>query len=420
MKFQFLTNIIVFLLFFGLFDSLPGSAQTTVSQTQARVVDSSVSEKEKLEVFDEVWKTVNRYYYDEKFNGIDWNKARQDFRPKALEAKDKTELADVLQQMLDQLKVSHLGVWWENLGLKKKQISAATGQHFDSKKFDLQFRFGFSTRKFEDRWLVTAVDANSSAEVNGVRRGWTAKNVNGVEYPASKVFSKLTENEEAEFVFLDEKSQERKIRMTRKFYLVPRYDLQRESRILENDILYLKFSAFTPETEKWFEEEVRKNLARRAMIIDLRENFGGRVSSVKETLSQFFPKNTFVGEFIERDGDDKNLKVGKDAFYKGKLIVLTDAASASGAEVFASAIQELGRGKLIGAKTSGAVLASAELDLPLGFKMQIPIRDYKTKNNFRIEGTGVTPDLAIQPTIADFYQNNDRTLAEAVQILTEK
>src|SRR6185369_10649997 len=125
-------TLTILLLIFAFWGGSPEFAQTPASDN-TRVINSSISEKEKLELFETVWKTVNRSYFDERFNGRDWNKVGEDFRPKALEAKDKYELSDVLQDMLNQLKVSHLYLWWDNFGLKKKQISNAVQQKLTQK-----------------------------------------------------------------------------------------------------------------------------------------------------------------------------------------------------------------------------------------------------------------------------------------------
>ena len=402
-----------------------GAAPAAVAQSTAaapkggaRVVDASIADETKLKVFEEVWENVQRRYFDERLSGADWRALHGEFRPRVLAAADKYALASVLQEMLNRLPVSHLDVWWENFGLKKSEIAAVTEQRFDPKKYELAYRFGFSTRKFEDQWLVTRVDAASNAAKQGVRAGWTAKSIDGRDYPALDLLSRAPAAE-GQFVFLDEQGNERRLQLRRTFYIVPRQEIERESRVLPGGALYLKFANFVPEVEDWFEDELARHAAAPAVVVDLRGNGGGYVATVKKMLSRFFPKNTVVGEFIERDGGDKTFKVGRETPYRGRLIVLTDNLSASGAEIFAAAVQEQRRGRVVGEKTAGAVLASVRLDLPADFKLSLPVRDYVTAGKARLEGRGVTPDVAVVTKVADFRSNYDRVLEEAKRLVVK-
>src|SRR5262249_19166429 len=60
-----------------------------------------------VESFDEAWKIIQRTHYDPKLNGVDWDKVKQELRPKAQAAKTTEELRDVLREMLKRLGESH-------------------------------------------------------------------------------------------------------------------------------------------------------------------------------------------------------------------------------------------------------------------------------------------------------------------------
>lgn len=79
--------------------------------------------------------------------------------------------------------------------------------------------------------------------------------------------------------------------------------------------------------------------------------------------------------------------------YTGRVWVLTDARTASAAELLAAWLRDSGRARLIGQTTRGAMLASLFLDLDDGFKLMLPSADYLTAAGERVEGRGVRPHL---------------------------
>lgn len=83
--------------------------------------------------------------------------------------------------------------------------------------------------------------------------------------------------------------------------------------------------------------------------------------------------------------------------YRGPVYVLTSARSISAAEIAADALKSIGRATLIGEKTPGVVLSSKRFDIPGGSHLMVPIADYFSTSNGRLEGIGVTPDLPVDP-----------------------
>jgi carboxyl-terminal processing protease len=80
-------------------------------------------------------------------------------------------------------------------------------------------------------------------------------------------------------------------------------------------------------------------------------------------------------------------------------------------------VQESGRGKIYGSTSAGVVLFSVREDLPGGGELQISVWDYKTPRGRRLEGTGVAPDVKIEPTLADWRHAKDPVLETAIHDL---
>jgi C-terminal processing protease CtpA/Prc len=81
--------------------------------------------------------------------------------------------------------------------------------------------------------------------------------------------------------------------------------------------------------------------------------------------------------------------------FPGPVLVLTSARSLSAAEIAADALKSIGRAKIVGEKTPGAVLSSKLFDIPGGLHLRVPIADYYSITGARLEGFGVTPDIAV-------------------------
>lgn len=81
--------------------------------------------------------------------------------------------------------------------------------------------------------------------------------------------------------------------------------------------------------------------------------------------------------------------------FKGPVFVLTSARSISAAEIAVNALKSTSRATIVGEKTPGALLSSKLFDVPGGFHLRVPIADFYSIKNGRIEGVGVTPDILV-------------------------
>lgn len=157
------------------------------------------------------------------------------------------------------------------------------------------------------------------------------------------------------------------------------------------------------------------------LILDLRFNGGGAVPNLSHLAGKVLPPYTPLGKFITRadankfqeahpdQPDDPSLvakeygwTIGARAQrdnkrFAGELVVLVSPSSASASEIFAAAIKEHKRGKVVGTKTAGAVLASTFVRLPDGFSLQLPLMEFVTFGGLRLEGAGVEPDEPLKP-----------------------
>ncbi len=166
-----------------------------------------------------------------------------------------------------------------------------------------------------------------------------------------------------------------------------------------------------------FFEEIKTKGAEN-LIIDLRSNGGGSTLNLFHLGGKILPGGTPMGKFVTRghanswtqkypDKTANPVDVAKEfgltlsamgpktPVYTGKVVVLTSPASASASEIFAATVLDHARGKVLGARTAGAVLASRFARLPDGWSMQIPMMEYVTTSGKRLEAAGVEPSTPI-------------------------
>ncbi len=159
-----------------------------------------------------------------------------------------------------------------------------------------------------------------------------------------------------------------------------------------------------------------------ALIIDLRNNGGGRVDSLKRLVGHFFDRDIKIGDEKTRKETKEVLAKSKGkGVFTGKLIVLIDSESGSASEVFAKVIQLEKRGRILGDVSAGAVMESryfprqVGLDTVAFYGVSVTIADLIMTDGKSLEKVGVTPDELILPTANDMANNRDMVLSKAVR-----
>ncbi len=400
----------------------------------ARAQQASISNAEtnapsrevRLKVFDQVWRSINENYYDRNFHGLDWIAQRNAFRPLIEQAGSNAEFYRLMRAMVGKLGDAHTRIYSPEDGFDRYRPSGTT--------------VGLTVRRVEGRPVITNVEAGSDAAAKGMRAGVTVTKLDGE--PIEKVLEKLQEEvgvsstpvardlQSLERLFYgqrdtsliltvkDESGAELNYGLTRRYVEFQRRVTQ---RLLPYNIGYIEVSGFGPEIEKDFEAALMKLRDTRGMILDLRNNGGGFVSTVTQLASFFFPEETDLGEFVTRQGratHRRTLRVKER--YQAPLMVLVSSRSASGAEIFAAAVQERKRGLVIGTNpaTCGCLLGvSRTLRLDDGGKLNVSDTDFRTANGRRIEGFGVQPDERVPLAVNDLLIGRDAPLENAVASL---
>ncbi len=155
-----------------------------------------------------------------------------------------------------------------------------------------------------------------------------------------------------------------------------------------------------------------------SLVIDLRGNSGGRVDVGSRLLSLFIEDGALYHR-VGRSGSPAVAMVepGRYRTPPLPLVVLVDGGSASMAEIFAAAIQDHGRGTVIGTTTAGSVAAAQVYGLPDGSAIQVTVMEITSANGRALNTIGVAPDQVVELDLSALQQGRDVQLEAAVATL---
>ena len=164
--------------------------------------------------------------------------------------------------------------------------------------------------------------------------------------------------------------------------------------MLEDSIGYLRVTEFTMVTPQQF-ENAYKDLQEKGMeklIVDLRDNPGGVLSSVCDVLRQILPEGLIVYT-EDKYGEKQEMKCDGDTPIDIPLAVLVNENSASASEIFAGAVKDYGIGTIVGTTTYGKGIVQSLQKLSDGSAVKLTTARYYTPKGNDIHKVGITPDV---------------------------
>lgn len=198
-----------------------------------------------------------------------------------------------------------------------------------------------------------------------------------------------------------------------------------ETYILDGNIGYLELYDFQGDAVEGFEEALKAFEAAgvQGVIVDVRDNPGGYLNVVVDICDMILPEGLVV--YTEDRYGRREEFHSDESCNDIPMVVLTNGNSASAAEIFAAAVQDYGRGVVVGETTYGKGIVQSVITFrDDGAGMQLTTSAYYTPNGRSIHQTGVTPDVEVLPAEgyvrANFVPDteNDAQLRAAIDALT--
>ncbi len=283
--------------------------------------------------------------------------------------------------------------------------------------------------------LVTQCYENSPAQQAGVLEGDVLYQVN--EYPSSEnTLSELLElpiwDKGEVTLYLQREGVEELLELTVKIGKVEVPSVY--FRILEDSMGYIQITQFTEVTSSQFETAYQTLLEAgiKGLIIDLRENPGGLLSSVCNTTRQILPKGLILYT-EDAHGKREEYKSDGKTPIEIPLVVLVNENSASAAEVFSGAVKDYQIATLVGTTTFGKGIVQKIFPLKDGSALKLTVAKYYTPNGTNIHEVGISPDIEVTwagdeafTDPSDFYkleqsdwESKDNQFEKAVEVLED-
>lgn len=194
-----------------------------------------------------------------------------------------------------------------------------------------------------------------------------------------------------------------------------------EYEMYDNGIAYIQITEFDLVTTGQFEEAYNQAKAdgMKGLIIDLRSNPGGNLSTVCDIARMLLPKGLIVYT-EDKYGKREEYKCDGSNEIDVPLVVLADGYSASASEILTGAVKDYGIGTIVGTTTYGKGIVQKVINLSDGSALKLTVSTYFTPNGNNIHGIGIEPDIEV-PFDAEQYQNGvDNQLEKAKEVLAQK
>ncbi|HBY63932.1 MAG TPA: hypothetical protein DEH78_29250 [Solibacterales bacterium] len=398
-----------------LLDSM--SAQATLNIVRGRGKD----------MLSTVRKHVENNYFDPTYGGVDMKAAFEKAERQMAEAQSAGHTFGIIAQALTTLNDSH------TFFIPPSRASTV--------------RYGWQLAMVGNRCFITSVKPGSDAEQRGLAPGdevltmqgfrpdrnilWKMKYMYYVLQPqASLRFELRAPNGEMRQVEAAASIRQGKavVDLTGRegddYYEMLR-EAQAEGKLREHiyynvgkELIIYKMPTFSVQTEL-IDRVIDKVREYPNLIIDLRGNQGGAVSTLERLAGYLLPRDTVIAERKGRKEEKpmKAARVGKP--YDGKLAILIDSESASASELLARAVQIEGRGRVYGDRSAGSVRQSRQHEDKMGadtvfyYSVSVTNADIFMKDGKPLEHIGVQPDELILPTPTDLATHRDPVLAKA-------
>lgn len=193
------------------------------------------------------------------------------------------------------------------------------------------------------------------------------------------------------------------------------------TRMLSEKIGYMEILEFDRITVEQFRNGLSELMQQgmEKLIVDLRGNPGGLLDSVCEIMDDLLPEGLIVYT-EDKNGNRVEYTSQEGQLFTGEMAVLVDQDTASAAEIFAGAIQDHGIGTIVGTQTYGKGLVQKTYTLSDGSGIKFTTENYFTPLGNNINGTGITPDVALEEETEETAEEIQTEEIQTEEIQTER
>ncbi|GAA2498518.1 S41 family peptidase [Streptomyces longisporus] len=400
-----------------------GDGDTTVWIDLRRILHEVDPAAEWRQSYEEAGRLIRAYFWDPGMCGIDWEAVLDQYRPLVERVASPDEFADLLREVLGELGTSHA------------YVTAARRNEGPPHYQRLQGLLGANLVRRQEGWVVKRIlpgessdsKARSPLAGTGIREGAVLTHVDGRPVDPLTGPYPLLAGAGGTTVELTFTAAEGEAGRSRRVAVVPliderplRYqDWVAKRRAVVRELSggrcgYLHIPDMGGSGWAQFNRDLRMEVSRPALIVDVRGNAGGHISElVVEKLSR-----TILGWDLTRDAQPVSYASNAP---RGPVVALADEATSSDGDMITAAIKLLRLGPVIGQRTWGGVVGmTGRHRLGDGTVITVPMNAaWFDAYGWTVENKGVTPDLEILRTPLDWAEGRHAQLDDAVQLAVQ-
>ena len=400
-----------------------GDGDTTVWIDLRRILHEVDPAAEWRQSYEEAGRLIRAYFWDPGMCGIDWDGVLDQYRPLVERVASPDEFADLLREVLGELGTSHA------------YVTAARRNEGPPHYQRLQGLLGANLVRRQEGWVVKRIlpgessdsKARSPLAGTGIRDGAVLTHVDGRPVDPLTGPYPLLAGAGGTTVELTFTAAEGEAGRSRRVAVVPliderplRYqDWVAKRRAVVRELSggrcgYLHIPDMGGSGWAQFNRDLRMEVSRPALIVDVRGNAGGHISElVVEKLSR-----TILGWDLTRDAQPVSYASNAP---RGPVVALADEATSSDGDMITAAIKLLKLGPVIGQRTWGGVVGmTGRHRLGDGTVITVPMNAaWFDAYGWTVENKGVTPDLEILRTPLDWAEGRHAQLDDAVQLAVQ-
>ena len=361
------------------------------------------------EMYDDVWKIVNKKYYDPSNNSQDWARWRYRYENKL---KTKEDAYVAIETMLSSLNDPYTRF------LDPKEFSEETQSIKGSLK-----GIGTQIGIRDGELVIIAPLEDSPAERAGLLaddrileiNGESTKGIN-IDAAADKIRG---EKGTTVTLLIQRKG------VPNKLYSVVRDEIEVKSvsckppfeTEIPNDIQYIRLSSFISKNAAGEIESILNSSRHvKGYIIDLRSNPGGLLTNAIY-ISDMLLRGGIIVSTVDRDSYKTTTRARVQQVTDKPIVVLINKGSASASEILSGALKDNHRATIVGEQSFGKGLVQEINRLPDEAGMNITIQRYLTPSGSDIHKKGITPDVVVELTQENAEAKNDVQLKKAIEVL---
>lgn len=370
------------------------------------------------QIYTDAWRMERDYFYDPGMHGVDWDGMHMKYLPLVERVTTRDELSDVIGRLIGELSALHTSVRGgdlrrgdDNVGIASLGARLVRGEEAGGYKIDYIYK--------ADPDYPNERSPLDHPELD-ISEGDVIQQINGVSTLSAVRIGQLLRNQAGKQVRLaitkaSGDDVEVMVVPTSNAYQL-RYDDWEYTRRLkveeqaEGKIGYVHLQAMgARDLEQWY-REFYPVFNRQGLIIDVRHNNGGNIESF--ILEKLMRKDWMYWK--SRDHDPEwNMQYA----FRGHLVVLCDADTASDGEAFADGFRRLGLGKVIGTRTwGGEICLSSRNRLTDNRLARAPSAGvYGPEGKWLIEQIGVIPDIEVDNLPHATFHGGDAQLDAAIE-----